>query len=344
MGLNPGTPLNLAREDFRTFIKKMPMPETLEPQKLEMISLNNRPEFFSSDFEVRVQQEEARAVLISMFPGIQFSSSNYYNANSSYENNIWTVWGATISSSLLSLPSKYAEWRGQKKSIEMVKLQRLLLTAGVIVQAHMSLHDYTIRRRQFDLYDDSFAIAEDLLHMSRERHELGLLSSWAMTQRMLEDVVARLERDRRIVEVINAYNTLLATMGLDYDRWADPISDIDENALPQDIETKDIPLITEGKQEPPSEIKADESLPVSDQEEELLPDQEDSERDPNLSPADDEDMINIPGDEDIDIPSDEDEDIDIPSDEDEYRIPDPADEIGLPYYYDDEVFGIYESC
>jgi outer membrane protein TolC len=322
MGLSPGTLLNLAREDFRTFIEKMPMPETLEPQKLEMISLNNRPEFFSSDFEVRVQQEEARAVLVSMFPGIQFSSSNYYNANSNYENNIWTVWGATISSSLLSLPSKYAEWQGQKKSIEMVKLQRVMLTAGVIVQAHMSLHDYTVKRRQFNLYDDSFAIAEDLLRMSRERHELGLLSNWALTQRMLEEVVARLERDRRIVEVINAYNTLLVTMGLNYDRWTESISEIDENALPEDIETIDIPLITEGKM--PSEIEPD-------KEESPVPAEQEDEFD--VSPEEDE-TINVPLDENAG---------DIIEDSDEYIMPDTTDtdEIGLPY---DEVFGIYEAC
>jgi len=92
-----------------------------------------------------------------------------------------------------------------------------------------------VKEQQFRLYDDSYAIAEDLLTMSRERHELGLLSDWSLTQRMLEDVVARLARDRRIIALFNSYNTLLVTVGLDYGQWEDNLLEMEAD-MPADTE------------------------------------------------------------------------------------------------------------
>jgi len=226
MGLGPAISFTLMRSSFREYVEKLPAPLSMEPLELEKISLHTRPEFFSADIDMNIQQDEAKAALVSMFPGIEFDFALYYNTNSYNVNNFWSTWGTSITSSLLSLPFQYVNWKKQKKTVEMMRLQRLLLTAGVIVQTHIAVHDYVVKERQFRLYDDAFVIAEDLLKMSRERHHLGLLSDWAMTQRMLEDVVALLERDRRIIDVINAYNILLVTLGLDYSRWGEPFSDI----------------------------------------------------------------------------------------------------------------------
>lgn len=250
MGVNPMTPFTLKKESFRDYTKKMPDPDTLNPRHLEAISLHNRPEFFAADFDLQIQQDEARAALLSMFPGIEFDVSTQYDSNSYYKNHFWMTWGAGITSSLLSIPSKYVNWKSQKKNTDLVKLQRLLLTAGVIVQAHVALHDYKVKIEQFKLYNDSFLIAEDLLKMSRERHNLGLLSSWALTQRMLEEVVARLSRDHRIINLFNAYNTLLLTLGLDRSRWGESLPDVDENEVPGTIDLK--------KDLPPEELPEDE--------------------------------------------------------------------------------------
>jgi len=235
MGVSPMTEIRLKRASFQEHLKGLPDPGEFDPQKLEMISLTRRPDFYSEDLELQIQQDEARSALVSMLPGAQLNFGNYYNSSSSYSNNMWASWGYTLTSALLSLPSQYVNWISQKKSVAMVELQRLLLTAGVIVQAHMSLHDYMVKEQQFRLYDDSYAIAEDLLTMSRERHELGLLSDWSLTQRMLEDVVARLARDRRIIALFNSYNTLLVTVGLDYGQWEDNLLEMEAD-MPADTE------------------------------------------------------------------------------------------------------------
>jgi|GEM_PF-1533175 len=241
MGLEPSTEFRVERASFHEYMGRLPVPEQLDSRKLEMISLNNRPELFSADINMRVQEDEVRAALVSMFPGLSFSYAGSYNANSSYASNFWTTWGATVASSLLALPSQYVQWEAQKKTAVKTETERLLLTAGIMVQAHMALHDYRVRTEQLELHEKSFRITEELLDMTRERHALGLVTGWGLTQKMLDEVVSRLGRDRRVIGLVNAYNKLMVTLGLDYERWGDNILEMDENALPEYIESRDVP-------------------------------------------------------------------------------------------------------
>ncbi len=328
MGLNPMTPINLKREPFREYVERMPLPESLASEKLERISLHNRPEMFTADMDIQVQQDEAKAMLLSMFPGIGLAFSTNYNANSSYQNNFWFNWAASVTNSLLSIPGKYFNWEAQNKNLDMATLRRLMLSAGVIVQTHVALHDYRVKIRQFRLYEDSFSITKDLLNMSRERHQLGLLSSWALTQRMLEEVVARLGRDRRIIDLMNAYNTLLVTLGLDYSQWRQPLPDMDEEAMPDDIQYKDI-------------VKR-ERKPVADEPRYIEPDYyyqlENESKDIEIESKDDYDLEIAPKDDyDIEIAPEDDYDIEIVP-EDDYDIKDePADEESLPDSEEDRI-------
>lgn len=240
MGLSPLTNFELVKEDFQKYTETMPAPDNIDVKTLEAISLRNRPEFFSADLEEKIEQDEARAALLSMFPGLKFDYSNYYDGNKYLVNNYWNTVGVGLSMDLLSIPSRYMIYKSRLKNISRVRFQRLLLTAGVIAQTHLALHDYIVKEEQFRLYDESYSISGDLLSMSRERHELGTLSDTIITQEMLENMVARLSRNRSAIDLLSAYNTLLVTLGFDYEKWRDKPMTLDDANIPEDIETRDI--------------------------------------------------------------------------------------------------------
>ena len=222
MGLTPTTSFDLSdKENFQKYADLLPDSRLLDAESLEMISLKNRPELFSADLEEKIRQHEARSVLVSMFPSISFESAYNYNADSFLVDNTWTNVTSGFVLNLLSLPSKYVEWKAKGKAVTMSRLQRLLLTAGIIAQVHVALQDYRNKEVHFNLQDNAYMITEDLLRMSRERNEAGMVgfSDTVVTQRMMESMLARLERDRSLVALFNAYNMLLATLGLDYSQW-----------------------------------------------------------------------------------------------------------------------------
>jgi len=230
MGLNPMTEFRLANESSEAYLKKIPESEEIKPEYLEITALNNRPEFFAADIQMRVQKDEARAALVSMFPGIRFDISNHYDDNKYLVNNYWSSVGLGVVENLLALPSRYVNWKSEEKNESLVKSQRLLLTAGVIVQVHLALHDFIEKEKRFRLYNDSYIISEDLLTMSRERYELGSLSDTVMTQQIMENMITRLERNRSLIDLINAYNVLLVTIGFDYSQWENVKIDMDNPA------------------------------------------------------------------------------------------------------------------
>ncbi|MGE0083688.1 MAG: TolC family protein [Desulfococcaceae bacterium] len=224
MGVPPTTPFSLSRaESFQTHLDSLPKSEDIVPDRLEEIALSNRPELYSADMQEKIQQDEARAVIVSMFPGISFNASYFYDDDKYLVNSDWTNVGVHFAASLLALPSKYAEWKAKDKAITMVKVQRLMLTAGIVAQVHMALHDYQIKEKQFRLHDRSYSITDDLLNMSRERQKAGSLADTAITQRLLESMVTKLERNRTLVDMLNSYNMLLVTLGLDHGRWREPL-------------------------------------------------------------------------------------------------------------------------
>lgn len=227
LGIGFRAELNVAGESHAEYLEKLPEPDSIDSANLEKVSLRSRPDLFSSDLQIRIRIDEAKSALISMFPGISFDVTEYYDSNSYYVNNYWTVWGASVTGGLLSLPSQYVNWRAKKKTVSLAKLERLVLTAGIISQAHMALNDYMFKKNQFELKDDLYNIERELVDMNRERHQLGVFSDLALATLVLDTMMTKIERDRHLVELFNSYNMLLVTIGLDYGRWGVDLADID---------------------------------------------------------------------------------------------------------------------
>lgn len=245
MGISPLSRFELAEdENFKGFLKEIPAPRKLEPEDLELTSLKNRPELFASDLRYEIQREEARAALISMFPGIRFDAGYYYDDNKYLVNNDWTDVGVGLVMNLLDLPSQYMMWKSRDKELTMAEAQRLVLSAGIIAQVHMAIHDYRVKEEQFRLYDDAFTVSEELLKMSAERNQAGSVgfTDTVLTRRMMETMVAQLERDKSVVELLNAYATLMVTMGLDYDEWDKNVLKLEDGSDMQRDLSEDISI------------------------------------------------------------------------------------------------------
>lgn len=243
MGVNPMTRFALADDDdlLDRLRRMLPDPEALAPQRLERIALRNRPELYAADLRERARQDEARSALLRMFPGLRLEGALDYDDNKFLINNTWLSVGAGLVSDLLALPGQYSEWKAREKGVDRAELDRLLMTAGVIVQVHMALHEFEVKREQFRLRETAWSISDDLLSMSRERNEAGMqgFADTVVTRRMMESVVARLERDRSLVELLTAYQRLLVSMGLEYGRWQQDVKEMNPEAIPDRTEPAD---------------------------------------------------------------------------------------------------------
>jgi len=219
MGLRQDQPFKFAREAIRPLLAALPRPHQLDVNTLEGFALKSRPELFEQDLNDRIQQDEVRAAMLSILPDLTFGLGGHYDNNRLLNANRWNTLAVDFGWNLLSIPSKLARKRAQEDGLDMVRYQRLQNTIGVITQVHLSLLDYAVKVDRFMLLEESYTLANDLLTLVRQANGAGQVSDLAVTQRALEDVAAKLRRDRAVVDSIVGYRRLLVSIGLDTRYW-----------------------------------------------------------------------------------------------------------------------------
>lgn len=226
MGLRQDQDYSLRREAIKPILAQLPKPEDLDIKRLETYAVENRPELFERDINLKIQSDEARAMLISMFPNLALSLGSDFDKNYLLRDQAWSSVGVNLGWNLLALPSKYAAYQSGKKGVAVARAQRLQITVGVLAQVHIAILDYGIAVDRFRLREESYRLTKDLLDMSRERFSAGKLSNLAVTQRLLEDMSVKLQRDQSVVDLIVAHRRLLVSIGADPHIWREPMASI----------------------------------------------------------------------------------------------------------------------
>ncbi|MGB0721409.1 MAG: TolC family protein [Gammaproteobacteria bacterium] len=226
MGLKQTTEFRLAREPIRPILAELPRPENLNTDYLEDYALIHRPELFEQDLTKRIQRDEVRAAMLSMFPSLNFSLSGNYDSNALLHSQTWALAGANVGWNLLRLPALYAQKKSAERGLALTNVQRLQVTVAVLTQVHISRLDYAIAADRFRLYEESYRLTNDLMNMTRERNLAGLLSNLTVSQRLLEDMAAKLRRDQSVVDLIIAHRRLLTSLGVDPRQWERTVAEL----------------------------------------------------------------------------------------------------------------------
>lgn len=219
MGLQQQYDYKLRRDPIRPILASLPRPNQLNVPALETYALENRPELYQQDLAVRIRRDDVRASIASMFPDLTFGIGASYDDNRLLNANHWNNAAATIGFNLLSLPSKFARKDAAEDGVDRAKYERLATTVGVMAQTNLAVSDYAVKIDRFLLREESYSLANDLLSMVKESNRAGRVSDLAVTQRVLEDVAEKLQRDRAVVQAIVAYRRMLASVGMPVDQW-----------------------------------------------------------------------------------------------------------------------------
>ncbi|MDM8515292.1 TolC family protein [Desulfobacterales bacterium HSG16] len=225
MGMNQNVQYTLERPPILPIVKALPHTQDLDIDSLEEYALLHRPELFESDLQLLIQREDAKSAVLSMFPGLSFFAATHYDDNRLLLSNTWNSVGAGIGWELLELPSKYVEYKGRKKAIDVAHHQRLMMTIGVITQVHIALLDYAIKVDRFRLLEETFGLSDKLLNMAKTKYNANKLPAMAVTQRHLEKMAAKLRRDEAVVDLLVAHKRLCVSLGVS------PL-DCDQGVLP----------------------------------------------------------------------------------------------------------------
>jgi outer membrane protein TolC len=212
MNLDPGT-------DFRISVpRRRNNSAVLRVQsRSEMIqtALENRPELREVAYRKRINEEEAQAAILELFPSLKGYAGLNADSNDFLYNNDWISWGARASWNLIrvfSYPRRKATIIAQD---DLLDARALALTMAIITQVDVSRARYRFLRRELATSSEYYGIQRRILDQIRAGAEADTVSRQTLIREEMNTLVAEVRYDIAYADLQNAYAAIFTTIGLD---------------------------------------------------------------------------------------------------------------------------------
>ena len=210
MGLKPKTHFELAEK-----IKdKYELPNVEIPvETLEKYALENRPELQETRYQERISQDEVRAVMLKMLPGIDLNAG-YSSDNSKYLlNNDWISYGTGVSWNLMNVFNSNLNHKLAETQIELAKQQKLALSMAVISQVHISLLDFEQAKKDYKLSEKYFGVAKEIYKIIENENALDVNGNLSLIKEKLNYLISNLRLSSSYAKVQNSYGKVISSVG-----------------------------------------------------------------------------------------------------------------------------------
>lgn len=144
---------------------------------LENIALVQRPELYARDAEEQITIDEIRYAYMQMLPGIEFFAGDYFDANKFFFHNHWLVAGARATWNLLTLPNRYFDARVSMQRRDLVRMNRIALSIGVLSQVRLAYILYQDNYEQYNLIHSLEETNKQLLQAAENEYTGGTMNA-----------------------------------------------------------------------------------------------------------------------------------------------------------------------
>lgn len=210
MGLKPGIEFELAEKIQDNY--DLPTID-FNIEYLEKIALENRPELQETRYQEKISQDEIKAVMLQMLPGINFNAGYNHDDNKYLLNNDWMSYGTSISWNLFSLFNGKLNHDVAKTQIELARQQKIALSMAVISQVHISILDYSQAKKEYQLSEEYFKIAKEIFYIIENENSLDVVGNLSLIKEKLNYLISNLRLSSSYAKVQNAYGKIISSVG-----------------------------------------------------------------------------------------------------------------------------------
>lgn len=212
MNLDPG-------RDFRIVAPRRGIDSAVlrVQSRSEMIqtALENRPELRDVAYRKRINEQEAQAAILELFPSLKGYAGLNWDSNDFLWRNNWIGWGAQASWNLLkvfSYPQRKATIKAQD---DLLDARALALTMAIMTQVDVSRARYRFLRRELATSSEYYGIQKRILDQIRAGAEADTVSRQTLIREEMNTLVAEVRYDIAYADLQNAYAAIFTTIGLD---------------------------------------------------------------------------------------------------------------------------------
>jgi len=187
----------------------------INPEKMERVALENRPELRALVYEKRATLNEAKAALVAMLPGLEFGGGYNYNSNSFLWEKEWWTLGSQVAWNLMSLVRYPAKMDQIDTQQNLLDAERQAMSMAVLTQLHVSRAQYAHAQREFTTASSYQTTQAKLMEQVRAGVKTGSISEQGLIREEMNTLVAEVRRDVTYADLENAYAAIIASMGVD---------------------------------------------------------------------------------------------------------------------------------
>ncbi len=211
MNIAPGQKFKLASGNIRIGLTRLKM----TADEMIFTAMENRPEIRDVQYNMRINQKEAKAELLQLLPSANLFFSGNLDSDSFLLNSNWVGWGAKATWNLMQVFKYPAKKRLIQAKDELLDKRALAITMAIMTQVHVSRVRYANTRKLYYSAAKHLKIQRGILHQIRASAAADQASEQTLIREEMNTLASRVKRDIAYADLQNAYANIYSAMGLD---------------------------------------------------------------------------------------------------------------------------------
>ena len=183
--------------------------------KLDAITLVNRPELRSQDYQRRIAKLGTKAAVLQALPGISLNKGRNYNSNSFLVNNFWNDRSVEASWNIFNLAALPVTLDTAKTQAKYETLKLMALTLSVLNETRVSYTHYKNLARECKVARNQTINTEKIYKLLSQRETAKLASKQQVVLARLHMVFAKMDEVLLLSDLSTALGELYLASGFD---------------------------------------------------------------------------------------------------------------------------------
>ncbi|MEZ5924680.1 MAG: TolC family protein [Hyphomicrobiaceae bacterium] len=176
-------------------------------------ALRLRPEIRQHMYNLRINEDEVRAAVLSVLPGIDLTRSYNSDANPFLLHGHWVSWGVSLASNLMRLARLGNDLDVIESDRRLERQLALATAAAIVVQVHVARAKVAMHRYAYRLADQSATVQRRLLAQTRAAVTAGKTGKQRLVLAKLETALSDVRAILALAELQSALAVYASSRG-----------------------------------------------------------------------------------------------------------------------------------
>lgn len=184
-------------------------------RKLDAITLVNRPELRSQNYQRRIADLGTKAAIVQALPGVTFNAGKNFNSNSFLVNSLWNDSLVDASWNVFNLASLPVSMKKARTQIGFETLKLMALSIGALNETRTAVAHYRNLAREAGIARRQTENAKRMYHLQYSRGQAALASKQQVVLAKLHLLFAKMDEIILLSELTTALGELYLFSGFD---------------------------------------------------------------------------------------------------------------------------------